>query len=125
MFRHVLAILGGFLAWTVLFLGLAAVLRALFPEAHGADGAVFATLPLMLYLALTALASLAAGFAAARIATTQHARVVLAMGLVLLAVGLPVQVTSWSLAPGWYNVVFLALLVPLTILGGRLAGVPR
>ena len=125
MLRNALAVASGFLAWTALFFGLAAVIRALFPGAHGADGSVYASGPLLLYLALTVLASGVAGFAAALVARSRHGRIVLVTGLLLLGVGLAVQLSSWSLAPAWYNVAFLALLVPLTILGGRLAGVPR
>ena len=125
MLRNALAVASGFLVWTVLFLGLAAAVRALFPEAHGADGSVYASGPLLIYLALAVLASGVAGFAAAQVARARHGRIVLITGLVLLGVGLAVQITSWSLTPAWYNVAFLAVLVPLTILGGRLAGVPR
>lgn len=125
MLRNALAVTAGFVAWTALFFGLAAVLRALFPEAHLASGEVTALGVLMLYLALTVVASVVAGFVAARVAASRHARMVRITGLALLAVGLPVQIASWSLAPAWYNVAFLLVLVPLTIAGGRLAGVPR
>ena len=125
MLRNALAVLAGFLAWTGLFLGLAATIRALFPDAHGPDGSVFATTPLLLYLALDVVASIAAGFAAARIATSHHSRVVWATASLLLLVGLAVQTGSWDLAPTWYNVSFLLILVPFTIWGGRLAGAPR
>ena len=121
MLRSALAVATGFVTWTVLFLGLAAAIRALVPDAHGADGQVVETGVLWVYLALTVLASVAAGFVAARVATADHARTVLVTGVVLLAVGLAVQISSWDLAPAWYNVAFLILLLPLTVAGGRLA----
>lgn len=124
MLRSAFAVAAGFITWTVLFLGLAAAVRALFPDAHGADGQVVETGVLLVYLALTVLASVAAGFAAARVAAAHHARTVLVTGIVLLAVGLAVQISSWDFAPAWYNVAFLAVLLPLTVVGGRLAGAP-
>ena len=125
MLRNALAVLAGFVVWTVVFLGLAAAVRALFPADHGPDGSVTALLPLLVYLVLTALASLGAGYTAARIATAAVPRTVLVLGAILLAVGIAVQVSSWSLAPSWYNVVFLLLLLPLTVVGGRLAPARR
>ena len=125
MLRTALAVLAGFLAWTGLFLGLSASIRALFASAHGADGSVFALGPLLLYLALAAAASLLAGYAAGRIDRARPSRAALVTGLVLLAVGLPVQIASWSLAPVWYHLAFLVMLVPLAVVGGRLAAPSR
>ena len=35
-----------------------------------------------------------------------------------LTIGVLVEVTYWSLMPGWYHVIFLALIVPMTFVGG-------
>ena len=40
---------------------------------------------------------------------------------VLLLTGIGVQASVWSLMPTWYHVTFLALVVPMTLLGSRLA----
>jgi hypothetical protein len=37
-----------------------------------------------------------------------------------LAVGSAFEASYWDMTPVWYHLVFLALLVPTTVLGGRL-----
>ena len=44
-----------------------------------------------------------------------------ALGLALLAVGIAVQAGYWDVLPIWYHLIFLALLLPMAALGGRLA----
>ena len=46
---------------------------------------------------------------------------VFALILLLLAVAHHLQPLVWSAYPLWYHLVFWAYLVPLTLLGGRLA----
>jgi hypothetical protein len=122
MARNILAVVAGFVAWTVVFLGLAAVIRALFPEAYGPGGGVFDTLPLLLLLLASFAASVGAGYATARLASADKPRYVAVQASLLLVVGLFVQISGWDLAPVWYNIVFLLSLVPLTLVGGRLGG---
>ncbi|NNF59038.1 MAG: hypothetical protein HKN04_12460 [Rhodothermaceae bacterium] len=122
MARNILAVVAGFVAWTVVFLGLAAVIRALFPDAYGPDGAVIEALPLLLVLVGSFIASVIAGYATARLATSDEARYVLVQAFLLLVVGLFVEISSWELTPAWYHIVFLLSLVPLTLVGGRLGG---
>ena len=122
MARNILAVVAGFVAWTVVFLGLAAVVRSLFPDAYGPDGAVLATLPLLLVLLGSFVASIVAGYATARLAVSDRKRFTMILAGVLLVVGLFVQISGWDLAPAWYNIAFLLSLVPLTLLGGRMGG---
>lgn len=51
----------------------------------------------------------------------QKAIPVFALILLLLAVAHHLQPLVWSAYPLWYHLVFWAYLVPLTLLGGRLA----
>ena len=37
-----------------------------------------------------------------------------------LFIGIVVEVMYWSLMPVWYHIVFLALVVPMTLQGGRM-----
>ena len=37
-----------------------------------------------------------------------------------MATGIPVQLSAWDQLPVWYNLVFLVLLVPVTMLGVRI-----
>ena len=60
-----------------------------------------------------------AGFLAAFIAN-ENKKAPLALGILLLLFGLMVQVMAWSYLPIWYHAIFLVLLVPVTMIGGRL-----
>ncbi len=119
MLKSIVSVVSGYLAWTVLFLGGGAVLRAAFAAAHAADGRVDATGVLLLYLALSVLASAVAGAVTARLAPRRAMAHVGVLAALLLATGLPVQVSVWETLPVWYHVLFLAALVPVTWLGGR------
>jgi hypothetical protein len=41
------------------------------------------------------------------------------MASLLLLTGIFVQASVWTLMPIWYHVPFLALLVPIAVIGGR------
>ncbi len=47
-------------------------------------------------------------------------RAPLVLGFLLLAFGLLKAVMSWPYVPIWYHVIFTALLIPMTIMGGKL-----
>ena len=131
MVRIVLGIVAGFIAWSVLWVGTDQVLRSASPEWYGAhqygmEAAVFNTEPfevdtniLLISLFRSIIFSIAAGFLAAFIAG-ENRRSPLWLGILLLAFGLFVQATVWNYIPLWYHLIFLALLVPMTVLGGRL-----
>ncbi|MEL6610499.1 MAG: hypothetical protein AAFQ53_00265 [Bacteroidota bacterium] len=122
MLRPLLAVAAGFAAWTVSFFAASAVVRAAFPDAHLATGAVYDIVPLIVYLIIASAACLLAGITTRRLSpTTRWGE--LATAVLLLAVGLGVQLSSWTLAPAWYHVAFLALLVPMTLVGARVATV--
>jgi TRAP-type C4-dicarboxylate transport system permease small subunit len=44
----------------------------------------------------------------------------LILGILLLAFGILVQVVAWNYMPIWYHLIFLALLIPMTMIGGKL-----
>lgn len=114
--RAFLAVVLGYAAWTALWLGGNAGLRALFPDAWPAEGPYEAPLPLGLALALSVVCSLVAGALAGALA---RGRPVLALAVLLLLTGIGVQASLWEEMPLWYHLGFLALLVPVTLLGGR------
>jgi hypothetical protein len=59
------------------------------------------------------------GFLAALIAG-ENKRAPLVLGFLLLALGLLKVAMSWPYVPIWYHVIFTAMLLPMTILGGKL-----
>lgn len=118
--RNIFSVLAGYAVWTAVFLGGSAVVRAALSSVHDDAGYTDNVTALLVYLALSVIASLLAGFVTARIAMPPKAKWVFFTSLALLATGVPVQLSVWELLPVWYNLVFLALLVPATLMGGRL-----
>jgi hypothetical protein len=122
MVRAFLAVVVGYLVWTALWLGGNA---AFFGEAaRVVDAGVPFTAagPLAGLLAQSVVCSIAAGLAAAAIAKQRARAAVLVLAALLLATGVLVQIGVWPFMPVWYHLTFLALIVPASILGGRLVG---
>ena len=74
---------------------------------------------LLTHIVLGSIVSVMSGFLAALIAD-ENKRTPLVLGFLLVAVGLLKAVMSWPYAPIWYHVIFTALLIPMTIMGGKL-----
>jgi hypothetical protein len=135
MIRSVLAVIAGFVAWTILWLGSDQVLRSMSPDWYGAhqfglERAIFNTEPfavdssiLMISLGRSISFSIMAGFLSAFIAG-ENRKSPLWLGILLLVFGLFFQVSVWNYLPIWYHLLFLALLVPMAVLGGKLKKFP-
>lgn len=119
MGRSILAAVVGFVVWSVLWLGGNSLLSILTPGSFNEDGSTDSTLIFIILLVLSILFSLISGYLTARLATTSSTGPLLGLGIALLAVGLLVQIQFWALFPLWYSILFLALLIPATIVGGR------
>ena len=131
MLRIVLGVIAGFFAWAIAWVGSEMVLSAIWPEWFGAhqrafqaaieDGSPFTadSTILLLHIVLASIVSVLSGFLAALIAG-ENKRAPLVLGFLLLAMGLLKVVLSWPYVPIWYHVIFTALLIPMTILGGKL-----
>jgi len=133
MLRIILGAICGFIAWLIVWIGSEKILSAIWPAfgAHqsafeeaiknGHDGSPFTadTTMLLMHIILGSIVSVIAGALAALIAG-ENARAPLGAGCLLLAMGLLKASMSWSYVPLWYHVIFTAMLLPLTILGGKL-----
>jgi len=131
MVRIILGVVAGFIVWSILWIGSDQVLITLSRDWYGAhqhgfenaiiNGQAFAadTTILALHILRSIIFSLMAGFLAAFIAN-ENRKAPLALGILLLLFGLMIQVMVWNYLPTWYHVVFLGLLVPMTVVGGRL-----
>lgn len=131
MMRIILGAIAGFIVWSILWVGSDAVLSALSPGWYGKHHAQLETAVnnqtasmsdstiLMIGLLRSLVFSIIAGFTAAAIAK-ENSKSPLATGILLLLFGIFIQSIFWNYAPLWYHVSFLALLVPVTILGGKL-----
>lgn len=130
MLRAILAVLAGFATWMLAWFGGEKILSALLPTAFGVHQKAFeevlekggqfapdATF-LLMHIGLAAVVTLIAGLLAAKLARNNR-RAVLALGLLLTAMGVMKAVMSWHLVPLWYHIAFTALLLPLILLASR------
>lgn len=128
--RGVLAVLGGFAAWSILWLAANGTLSAMLPDLFAEDGSTRHAGLLACVLGVAVVCSLLGGFVTAALAPQRPGIHVWVLALIQLAVGIAVQAGYWSVLPLWYNLLFLGLLVPMHVAGGHLqqrrrAGVGR
>ena len=131
MVRTILGVIVGFIVWSILWVGGDAILASLSPGWIGAysldaerafvnntqlthDNGIAA-----IHLLRSFVTSIVAGYLAALVAGESR-RTTLVLGIILLVVGAAVEIFAWRLAPAWYHIIFLAALIPMTILGGKL-----
>lgn len=131
MIRIILGVVAGFIAWSIIWVGSDQVLMTLSKEWYGRhqfelEKALFNGTPFMadstimiIGLGRSIAASLMAGFLAAFVAK-ENSKTPLILGIVLLVVGVMVQAMVWSYQPLWYHLSFLILLIPVTVIGGRM-----
>ena len=131
MVRIVLGVIAGFFAWAIVWFGSEKILSAIWPEGFGAHQRAFEeavknggqftadTNMLLTHIVLGSIVSVMSGFLAALIAG-ENKRAPLVLGSSLVAFGLLKVVLSWPYVPIWYHVIFTAILLPMTILGGKL-----
>ena len=130
MVRIVLGVIGGFIAWLIAWIGSEKILSAIW-EGFGAHQRAFEeavknggeftadTTMLITHIVLGSIVSVMSGFLAALIGG-ENTRAPLVLGFLLLAFGVLKAVMSWRYVPIWYHVIFTALLIPMTIAGGKL-----
>ncbi len=119
MVKSIIAVVAGYATWTVVFLAGSAGIRAAFSSTHMEDGSVSDLVTLVVYLVVSILASGLAGYVGARLSPGNIKRDIYILCALLLATGIPVQLSAWSLLPPWYNIAFLILLAPMTIIGSK------
>lgn len=131
MVRIILAVIVGFLVWTILWVGSEQVLSMISPGWWGAhqiafEKAVFnkeaftvATDILIWNVLRGIIVSIVTGYIAALIAG-ENKTSTLVLGVCLLLFGLYIVFVTWAMIPVWYHALFSLMLIPMTILGGRL-----
>jgi hypothetical protein len=120
MWRTVLGVIGGLVAWTVIVTLLNIGLRHALSGYAAAEPVLAFTLPMMIgRLSIAVLTSLATG-AIVRAIAPESKRAPWIVGLVAVALFVPVHIQIWSRFPVWYHLFFLVTLVPLVVLGARL-----
>jgi hypothetical protein len=131
MGRIILGVIAGFIVWSIIWVGSERVLSAIWPEWYGAHQIAFEaavasggafkadTTILLMNLVRGSIVSVISGFLAALIAG-ENKRSPLILVVLLVAFGLVIVAMSWSYVPVWYHIIFTALLIPMTMLGGKL-----
>ena len=131
MVRIILGVIAGFFAWAIVWVGSEKILSAISPGWFGAHQAAFQTAIehggqfsadstiLLIHIVLGSIVSVISGFLAALVAG-ENKRAPLILGFLLLAFGLLKVVMSWPYVPVWYHVIFTAILIPMTIMGGKI-----
>ena len=130
MTRIILGIIVGFVAWSILWIGSDALFSAVSAD-WGRKSLEFRTaaenkLPytienyvLIVLLVKGFIVSVISGFIAVLIAG-ENSKSIIGLGILLLIFGIFIQMTYWNYMPLWYHVSFLLMLIPMTILGGKL-----
>lgn len=130
MLRIILGAIVGFIVWSILWVGSDAVFMAISSSykeyLEGFNNALlnkqpFETNSIILFLTLikSFICSIIAGLITAVIAK-ENLRSTLITGVLLLAFGIFIQSVYWNYLPLWYHLTFLILLIPMTVLGGKL-----
>ena len=130
MGRIILGVIAGFIAWSIVWVGSEQTLAAVWGDFgnHSRDaeraltnGTALETSPMIAAVNLirSILTSVIAGYIAALVAG-EYRRSTMILGIILVLVGVAVEYMFWNLAPVWYHVLFVLLLFPMTMLGGRL-----
>jgi hypothetical protein len=120
MWRTVLSIVAGLVAWAVVATILNFGVRLWLPGYAQAEPVMAFTLVMKIArLSLAALACLAAGALVRAIAPASRAAPWI-VGLILLCLFVPVHIQLWTKFPIWYHLTFLLTLAPLVALGAAL-----
>jgi hypothetical protein len=131
MLRIILGIIAGFVAWSIIWIGSDALMASFSSGWWGAQKSAMElavynnesyrtdTLITVLDLVRSVVASIMAGYLAAVVAG-ENRRSPFILGFILLIVGIAVQWHLWNVYPVWFHPVFWILLIPATILGGKM-----
>ena len=120
MWRTILGILVGLVAWVLVVSLINRGLRLWLPGYVTAEPPLQFTLAMKIArLSMAAIPSLVAGMAVRAVAP-QTRLAPWIVGLVTLALFLPWHIQHWNMFPVWYHLSFLVPLVPLVVLGAAL-----
>jgi len=120
IFKTVGAVITALVTWFFVATVVNLALRAFWPHYHEAETAFNFTFAMKLArLVLGAISTLGAGFVAAWI-DKGRMRAATLTGIVLLGLFIPGHYRIWDKFPVWYHLIFLASLLPLTLLGAAL-----
>ncbi|HUF11511.1 MAG TPA: hypothetical protein VMN78_00260 [Longimicrobiales bacterium] len=120
MGRTAAAVLAGAVTWAALWVGGTTAATAAWPDQLPAGVAITHIGVLAGYIAYSVALSVLAGYVASAVGAMRGVQAVRALAVLQLLLGIGFEASAWSLTPVWYHLVFLALIVPATLYGGRL-----
>lgn len=120
MGRTIGAVAAGAAVWAALWIGLNAILPTVLPGIVVPGERLDHVGVLLLLMAYSVVLSIVAGYTTAAVERGDVMRAVKVLAGLQLTFGIIAEVTAWGLLPVWYHLAFLALIVPATLLGGRL-----
>lgn len=120
MLRSILSVVAGVVTWSILWVTGNAVIAMALPGSFKDDGTTDSAAVLLGIAAFSVALSLLSGYVTSMLSKSQGLGQVVAVGLLLLAIGIAVQMQYWDLMPLWYHLTFLGLLVPGVLAGGKL-----
>ena len=122
MIRSILSIVTGIVVWGVLMTSANLTLTKVMPAKY--DENLIPTDPALLLgnILICAALCMLAGFLCATIARAPRnpMKHVWILAFIQLAIGIFVQASVWDQMPLWYHLIFLALVVPMHLAGGKL-----
>ena len=119
--RSVVSVAAGFFAVMVLGAAADVVLAHVSPNAFDAQGRARLESTLFIKLAYETLFALIAGYVTARIAVRKPFTHVLVMAAIVLAGRAFIAALTWDVAPLWFNLGVLVLIIPAALLGAKLS----
>ncbi|MDH3225294.1 MAG: hypothetical protein OEO23_16355 [Gemmatimonadota bacterium] len=120
MGRSILAVVVAWVLWTAMWLGGSAAAAAVFPRAVTVGQPLFHTGALMGFIAWSVVASVAAGYVCAFVKKEAPMPTVWGLAALQFVIGTAIEVSGWDNTPAWYHLLFLALLIPAIVWGGKL-----
>lgn len=122
--KRVLAVIVGFVLWSVLWLCFNVALNKLGLIPRALTQPMVDIAPLAALLVGSVVISVISGYVAAAIAGAPASQAIAILGALLLLTGIYFQSQVWHLMPIWYHLIFLVLLIPMTFAGARLRASP-
>lgn len=120
MQRSVVAVLAGFILIPALNFATLGVLARVAPDRFPGGQPVTDTGALALVLVFVAVYGILGCYVTARLAPSRPMLHALILGVLGLAVSIPMTITGWDDAPAWFSVYNLLAIMPYAWIGGRL-----
>ena len=120
MIRSILSIVIPIVAWGVLWVSSNFVISALMPARFDENMITNDPALLVMFMLICTVLCILAGFLCAMIARSKPMKHVWILAIIQLAIGIVVQIGVWDQQPLWYNLLFLAQVVPMHLVGGKL-----